>query len=178
MRQGYHVRVRYVLLFVLVACGESSALPDAAGSADSGDPLGTCDRPCRTTALSAMFAATRTLDLAFFGINSDDNTLRIEAYRGAGNGCPTMNSPPPDYTLVVARVPMPTSIAPLESPANMLDFKGDLLGGALGVSATTKVITPVAYTPGTFVAVDVMLTFQSGSVTGHLYATHCNSLDQ
>jgi hypothetical protein len=61
--------------------------------------------------------------------------------------------------------------------ANILDFKGDLLGGPLGIAATTVKIDRAAIEDGTFIALDVNLTFSSGTVMGHLYATHCASLD-
>jgi hypothetical protein len=61
--------------------------------------------------------------------------------------------------------------------ANILDFKGDLLGGPLGLAATMKQVDRVAFVEGSFVALDVVLTFSSGTVTGHIYATHCTTLD-
>ena len=92
-----------------------------------------------------------------------------------------MNSPNPDYTLVLARVPIPTTTMAVTSPGNVLDFKGDLLGGPLGAQATMVTLTPTAadrvMDASGFVALDATLTFQQGSMTGHLYATHCASMD-
>ncbi|NVB83459.1 MAG: hypothetical protein HOV81_34115, partial [Kofleriaceae bacterium] len=112
-----------------------------------------------------------------FGITASDSTLHVEAYLGGGSGCPTMNSPTPDYALILGRVTRPTSAMPSSSPGNILDYQGDLLGGPLGAAATTVTLTPVAAMDDTFVAFDANLAFAAGTVTGHVYATHCASLD-
>lgn len=147
--------------------------PDAPGFSMS------CTGACQTTALTAMMASTRVLDRAYFGRTSSDNTLHIEVYKGGAAGCPTVNSPTPDYTLVLGGVTRPTSTATSTSLGNILDYtqSGDLLGGALGQKATMVTLTPVAASPDTFFAFDVMLTFPAGTVTGHLYATYCATLD-
>ena len=177
------------LVVLLVACGGSSdskpdapiMMIDAAIDAPAMGGFTTCTGTCRNTALSAMFSMTRTLDRAYYGVTASDNTLHVEAYRNAPAGCPTSTSPSPDYTFILGRVPIPTNTTPSSSPGNILDFKGDLLGGPLGAQATMVVITPVAADRVTatdgFVALDVMATFQNGTVNGHLYATHCASLD-
>ena len=176
------VLVIHLGLLGLGACGSSPASVDASGDdapgdGTPGDPLGTCTGQCKTTALTAAFKATRTLDSAYFGVTSQDGSLHIEAYKRSGTGCPTMSSPTPDYTLVISSMAAPSSKAPLMSPINILDFKGDLLTNALGLAATMETLTPVAYSAGNFVAVDVNAVFSQGTVTGHLYATHCASLD-
>jgi hypothetical protein len=136
----------------------------------------TCQGQCKLTNLTAMFAVTRTLDSAYYGTTFDSPALRIEAYRKGTPGCPTMSSPTPDYTVVLGEV-VPDAPTSNMSTANILDFKGDLLGGPLGLAATAKQIDRVAWSPGNFIAVDVMLTFSSGTVMGHIYATHCDTLD-
>jgi hypothetical protein len=169
------------LFLMLVACGgdDAAVMHDAAldSAPDASGFLMTCTGACQTTALTATMSATRVLDHAYFGITAADNTLHVEAYKGGAAGCPTMSSPTPDYTLVLGKVTRPTSTATSSSPGNMLDYKGDLLGGPLGQQATMVTLTPVAASGDTFVAFDVMLTFPAGTVTGHLYATHCPSLD-
>jgi hypothetical protein len=165
-----------ILALALVACGGSSDSPvDAAPDVPSFSS--SCSGACQTTALTATMQSTRVLDHAYFGINVADDTLRIEAYRGGAPGCPTMSSPTPDYTLVLGRVTRPASTATSSSPANMLDYQGDLLGGQLGAQATMVTLTPVAAMGDVFVAFDAMLTFSAGTVNGHVYATHCTSLD-
>jgi hypothetical protein len=187
------------LIPVLAACGDDAStmvsdaavLPDSAPDASGFD---TCEGSCQTTALTATFASTRVLDRAYYGLTqaATGTTLHIEAYRGGDPGCPEKTSASPDYALILGRVPVPTSAEQSTSPANILDFTqaGDLLGGPLGAAATNVVITPVAARvctscvgmpapsdPDGMVALDVEITFPTGTVTGHLYATHCDSFD-
>jgi hypothetical protein len=178
------LRSRVVLLLALGACGDDATkAPDAAVSIDAAidAPAGglatTCTGTCATTALTAMIAATRSLDLAYYGVNAS-GTLHVEVYKGMQPGCPTMTSPTPDYTLILGAVPAPMSTAMVTSPGNVLDYKGDLLGGPLGKAASTVMLTPVAYNAGMFVALDATLAFNPGTATGHVYATHCASLDE
>jgi hypothetical protein len=173
---------RVVLLLALAACGDdATTAPDAAVSADAaidGAPglATTCTGACATTALTAMIAATRTFDLAYYGVNAS-GTLHVEVYKGMQPGCPTMSSPTPDYTLILGAVPAPTSTAMTTSPGNVLDYKGDLLGGPIGKAASSVMLVPVAYQAGMFVALDANLAFAPGTATGHVFATHCASLD-
>jgi hypothetical protein len=174
--------MRAVMLLLLVGCGNDAKVAADAPTADNAaaDAAGlstTCTGTCQTTALTAAFQTTRMLDHAYFGITAADNTLHVEVYKGGATGCPTMSSPTPDYTLILGRVIRPTSSATSSSPGNILDYQGDLLGGPLGAAATSVTITPAAAMGDVFVALDVMLTFAAGTVSGHLYATHCASLD-
>jgi len=130
-----------------------------------------------TTSLTATMAATRTLTLGFYGVNADDGTLHVEVNLGGYTACPEMNSPSPKYLVILGRVP-PTSQATATSPGNFLDYEGDMLPSPmLGQQATSVALTSVVYQVGTSVALDAMLTFPAGTVTGHIYATHCASLD-
>jgi hypothetical protein len=161
-----------IILLVLCACDAadvSGTLHDAQVIPEP-DALA-CEGACKTTALTATFMATRTLDVAYYGTNTD-LTLHLEAYAGAAAGCPTMNSPTPDYTLILGRINMEHT-----SPASFIDFKGDMLPSVQPISATAVTLTPVTF-DATFVAYDVMLTFDAGTISGHLYATHCDSLDE
>jgi hypothetical protein len=165
-----------VLLLALTACGDSPATSDAAIDGTSDDADSTCQGQCRLTNVAATFNATRTLDSAYYGITFDTNNLHVEAYRRASTGCPTMSSPTPDYTLVLGEVSPTQSMSNLAT-ANILDFKGDLLGGPLGVAATQVKVDRTAGADGMFIALDVDLTFQAGTVVGHIFAAHCASLD-
>jgi hypothetical protein len=71
---------------------------------------------------------------------------------------------------------MPTSTATLTSPANLIDFQGDLLSSPAPMAATSVMLSPVAKNANEL-ALDVNLTFPSGTIGGHLFATHCDSLD-
>lgn len=168
---------------VLSACSDAPGTPVDAGTdvlPDTGGGFTTCEGACRTTALTAVMATTRMLDRAYYGIttSASGTTLHVEAYFGGAPGCPTMDSPPTDYTLVLGRVPVPTSTTPSTSPGSILDFAGDLLDGPLGAMATAVTLDPVAANPTEgFVALDIALTFAAGTVMGHLFATHCTELD-
>ncbi|MBA3457911.1 MAG: hypothetical protein H0T42_32815 [Deltaproteobacteria bacterium] len=167
------------LSLALIACSDPAATPPDA-SVDAAVVIDT------TTSLAARFGSVqRTLDRAYFGVtrSASGATLRIEAYRGGGTGCPTQSSPTTDYTLVLATVPIPNGMMPVSSPGNILDFVGDLLNGQLGAAATAVTITPLATDVcatcnGTFLSVDTSITFAGGTIMGHLYATHCDSLDE
>jgi len=168
-----------VLPLALIACSDSASTPpDAPVAIDAS--TSSCEGACKTTNLAAQFGSVqRTLDRAHYGVvtTATGSHLRIEAYRGGRTGCPTMTSPETDYTLILGNVPMTTGMTPVTSPGNILDFVGDLLDGALGAAATAVTITPVA-NDTMFVAADASLTFAAGTITGHLYATHCDSLDE
>lgn len=129
-----------------------------------------CEGACKTTELIATFMATRTLDVAYYGTNSDF-TLYVEAYKGAAAGCPTMNSPSPDYTLILSRVSADGS------PASFIDFKGDMLPTVQPATATAVALQSVTFSD-MFVAYDASITFDTGTINGHFYATHCDSLDR
>ncbi|MBK9034867.1 MAG: hypothetical protein IPL61_26990 [Myxococcales bacterium] len=193
--------LRWLLALAVLpgACGDASSAPDAAVIADDAAGLdaglpATCAGACRTTALTARFgAAVRTLDHAIYGVTIATGappTLYVEIHRGGAAGCPTMTSPTPDYTLILGAVPVPTTTAPTTTPGNLLDFRGDLLGGPLGAAATAVTVTPVAADvcpscvgapapshPDGLIALDVDLTFAAGTVVGHLFASHCDGLD-
>lgn len=177
-----------LLVLALTACGSDggSPLADAppgTDAPDDGSSFTTCTGACRTTALTATFGAdTRSLDRAYYGITTSGatQTLHVEAYKGGDPGCPTASSATPEYTVILGQVVPPTSAAPTSSPGNLLDFTGDLLDGPLGAAATMVTVTPVAADPSAsepFVALDASLTFEGGAIAGHLFATHCASLD-
>lgn len=162
------------LLLALVACRDEAAAPGDAAPTDSGLPT-ECTGDCAETSLRAEFRSVRTLDRAVFG-NNTDGTLHVEAYLG-GDGCPSETSPTPDYTLVLGRVAPPNGPAPTFATGNVLDFVGDLLGGDLGAQAHTVIVRATAAKADEFVALDVDLDFTDGNLDGHLFATHCTSLD-
>lgn len=173
------MRVLIATLIVAGCGGETAPELDApALDAAAGLPT-TCDGACQALTLRASFGGTvRDFEQAYFGISRADDppTLHVEAYRGGAAGCPSGSSPTPDYTLVVAGLPRPTAAAALTAQANLLDFQGDLLGGALGAQATAVTLTPTA-AGDQVLALDAAITFAAGTVSGHLYATHCASLD-
>lgn len=172
-----HVLLIEVML-MLGACGgsDAGAVLDAPAPDAAAITFATCTGTCRVTAVVVNIASQRTLDVGYFGVNQA-GTLHVEAYAGAAGGCPTMTSPTPDYALILGAVPAPTDATATTSPANLLDYKGDLLGGPIGKAAATVALTPSSYAPGTHLALDLALGFNPGTATGHLFATHCASLD-
>lgn len=169
------VRTTLVLL-ALAACRDEASSPADALPGDA-DLSTVCEGDCAVTNVRAEFQTIRVLDHAVFGENGADGTLHVEVYGGGDRACPSESSPTPDYTLVLGRVAPPNGPAPTTSPGNVLDFIGDLLGGALGAQANIVIVRAVAASPRAFVALDVALEFTAGTVDGHIYATHCPSLD-
>ena len=170
--------MKRAILILLTACGGNDAKPavDATPLDAVGGDFATCTGACMTTAVIVNIAAQRTLDVAYYGVNQN-GSLHLEAYAGAAAGCPTMSSPTPDYALILGAVPVPTDATASTSSANLLDYKGDLLGGPIGKAATTVALMPTSFAAATHVALDLDLGFNPGTATGHLFATHCASLD-
>jgi hypothetical protein len=140
----------------------------------------------------------RAVDRAYFGLTAPANgdsggwELHIEVYAGGDPGCPTAQSASPDQTLIVTGVPVPENAVPVDqsvAAVSLLDFEGALLPGTPVSSATALSVTAVAANPCVecasggsptgerLVAVDVSATFAEGTAAGHLFATHCDSLD-
>ncbi len=185
------MRMRLLLpLLALAACSDDhggSSPPDASTAADASVDASIN----RDTNLIAIFGGnTRKLDRAHYGVTktATGSTLHVEAYKGGGTGCPTMTSPTPDYTLILGKMPI---TAAATSPGNILDFKGDLLGGPLGAAATAVTVSafvadvcptcvgmPAPADADGYATFDASLTFAAGSISGHLFATHCDSLDE
>ncbi|MDX2086784.1 MAG: hypothetical protein SFX73_02985 [Kofleriaceae bacterium] len=180
-----------LLACLLAACGADdggSTVPDARAlgdaAPDGGGSFTTCTGACRTTTLTATFGSdTAMFDRAVYGITTAGatQTLHVEAYSGGDPGCPTEQSATPDYTAILGQVVVPTDTTPSSSPGNLLDFTGDLLDGPLGAAATMVTVTPGAADPAAnpaFVALEVSMTFAAGTISGHVFATHCASLDE
>ena len=185
-----------LLCALLAACGGddgTNPLPD--GGTPDAPAFQTCEGACATTDLDIAFGATmRDLDRAFYGLTKDatGTTVRIEAHKGGSDTCPEESSPTPAYTLILPSLPIPTGPSPtLTSVGTFIDFTGDVVDGPPpSVRATAVTLTPVAANicptcignpapshPDGMLALDVSLTFASGTITGHLYAIHCDSFD-
>jgi hypothetical protein len=171
------------------------------GSAQGGSGQGgsDCSGPCSTHDLQASFGnATSSLSRAVYGLTSPANAssgkweIYLEAHEGGDAGCPMMSSATPKHTLVVTGLPAPLPAEPRSEAdavsASLLDFDGALLGATPVAKATAVSITPTASSVCTacvgqgpdasgYVALDIVAKFDGGDVTGHIYATHCESLD-
>jgi hypothetical protein len=200
------VRLILAVAFAAAGCGDGPATtadPDAAaGDADAMIGLpSTCGGDCAALELTAIFGATsRGFDRAFFGLTAPDRTtsgaweIHLEATAGGADGCPTQSSPTPDRTLVVAALLVPP--APPEPPpgpvaptVSLLDFEGALLPDSPVATASRATASWVAADPcvacaegesdraDRFVAFELSATFADGSVAGHVFASHCASLD-
>ncbi len=181
--------------------GDAAAVDASQPTADaqSGELPTTCTGNCTTMTLSAEFGVTtRPFERAFFGLTSPQNSgsgtweVYIENSAGGGEQCPSMNSPTPRYLLILAGLPFPSDGAagPVSGTVNLVDFEGALLPQAPREEASSNTVTWRAFDPciacveGTepdrasrMVAVDIETTFAGGTISGHSYATHCDSLD-
>lgn len=140
-----------------------------------------CEGACTTTRLEARFGdAMELFDVAYFGLNTD-GTLHVEVYGGAAEGCPEMDSPSPDRTLILGVLPEPTDRNDVTLTASLLDFEGTLTDAPFLSTPTARVrpasalLTPLAMA---FIRVDFDASFEGGEVDGAIYATYCSSLDE
>jgi hypothetical protein len=162
----------------------TDAAVDAAGDAGTSGALpATCDSTCKKLTLDVQVGAkTDTFARAQFGFNAN-GTLQVEAHKGGDAACPTQSSPTPDFTAVFANVPFPTSATPVTSGValSLLDFKGDLTDKPV-LKAKSVTLTPVAALgeprASAFVAFKVEAPLDDGKIEGHVYATHCASMDE
>jgi hypothetical protein len=166
------------------------ALPDALSEdtspPDGGPSFESCEDACAQTLLTLVFGNDEvSIDRAQFGFNLPDNgeqTLHVEAHFGGDPACPSPSSPTPDRTVIFANVPIPTDPTPIEgTPVTLLDFEGSLSPNPFD-KATQVTLTPVAarMTPpeAAFVAFEVDVVFPGGTMVGHVYASHCDSMDE
>lgn len=160
-------------MLVCIGCSSSgapAAFVDAAVDAIDAEP------PSAVTAEARFGATVAPFDRAFYG--ASEGTLYIEVHAGGSAECPTMTSPTPDRTLVIAGLP-----SPFTSPrsyadgvrASLLDFKGTITKEPI-LRATAVTATPRG-SGATFVALDLDATYPGGSIAGYVYATHCASMD-
>ncbi len=167
------------------AGGDSASL-DAGGDAAGG--LAACDAACQKTALVlAMNGKTDTFLRAQFGFTGNPvKSLHVEAFIGGDLACPANGSKTPDRTAIIdGVVPFQDATMQVDGITGaFLDFKGDIVTTANpSVKATRIEVKPVALSlspaSSAFVAFDVTATYANGgTVTGHLYATHCDSMDE
>jgi hypothetical protein len=198
------------LTIVAAACSSSSTTSDTPSSAESGvdgsasqvdgggagdgsvptadaQAPGTCEGACKVTSLEIDIGGKlRTLSRAQFGTQAGAGgpELHTESHLGGQAACPDVNSPSPDYTLIVTAVPRGAAgnaISDREGVASTLfDFKGDLglPPFTKAVSVNLTVTAEDTATPPAWVAIDVVARFREGEVKGHLYAEYCASLSE
>jgi hypothetical protein len=185
--------------FVIDLARGPDQTPDIAAPGDTVGPgLPTsCSDACATQTLSATFGAvTEPLARGVYGVDRDargNPGVYIEAHDGGDPGCPEQTSPTPDRTLIISGLPLPVSGTPITEAdglvVSLLDFKGTLITSPLAkATASSVTFTAADVCPACvgqpspsdadgFVALDLSATFPGGTVSGHVYATHCDSLD-
>ncbi len=196
-----------LLPMFLVACGgDSQSRPDGApGDGDAGTqpdartgPLPTtCTGACSTMTLNVSFGdVNRSFDRAFFGLSAPSQSdsgeweIYIENNAGDDDACPTLTSPTPQFILTVAGLALPDD-ASVSGTATLVDFEGALLTDTVFEEASANTLSwtaadvCLACAEGNeadradrMIAFDIDATFSEGSIAGHSYATHCESLDK
>ncbi len=177
--------------------GADAGVSDATVT-DAGGLSTVCEGDCQAlTAVVELNSTQATFQKAFYGLSISTSNpgvaqLYIEASMEGGAGCPMESSPTPDWLLVISNIPVPLSADPVSDDLSVtfVDFSGQLLMNSPISRATTSevqltsaqlCIECVGMTapsqPDGHVALDVMATFEQGSAMGHIYATHCDSLD-
>jgi hypothetical protein len=139
----------------------------------------------------------RTFDRAFFGLTSPANSdsgeweIYIENNSGADAECPTVSSPSPLFLLSLGGFQLPIDIGDASASATLVDFEGVLLTEEVFERAAANTVHwsaadlclacaegSEANRPGRMVAFELDASFTQGTITGHSYATHCESLDK
>lgn len=188
-------------LFALVACGDKdiSTKADASQPApDAASGLSSCEDACAEMTLSASFGDnTIAFERAFFGLSAPAQStggvweVYLESSAGGESTCPTMSSPPPQVLLRVAGLAVPSTQPEATSGVvNLFDFDDQLLSDSVFASADTNTVhwaaadLCVACAEGSeddraerMLALDIEAVFPDGRVSGHIFATHCDSLD-
>jgi hypothetical protein len=153
---------------------EAGAPTDASITTDAG----TCSGSCATTMLTATFGMNSgPFDRAQHGVEPSGN-IYVEAHFGGSPMCPTMTSPTPDRTLVIANI-LPTMAEQTYASgvrATLLDFRSTFTT-TLPLRATDLRITPRFVSPGAAVSYTFTATFAGGTISGSFFAPHCASLD-
>ncbi len=202
MRQPLHTLLLFSAL-ALGACGDDAgSMPDAGtrpgiDASESGDLPTTCTGSCATTTLKVEFGATtRDFDRAFFGLTSPAMSesgeweIYIENNAGTDTACPTESSPTPLYLLTLAGFRAPSQFDSASASATLVDFEGALLTDSPISRSTANTVSwraadlciacaegSEADRPERMVAFDVDATFAQGTISGHGFAKHCDSLD-
>lgn len=138
---------------------------------------------------------TQQFDRAFYGLTSPEASasgdweLHVEVYAGGDPGCPQMDSATPDVTVVMGGIKFPE--VPNEQREEdgvtiaLLDFTGELY-----MEPSTEATGEIIYfqdwslctdcegdNPDGYLSFDVDALLEGGSLRGHVYATHCASLN-
>lgn len=156
--------------------------------ADAGTDAGTSDAGAADagpgdagTLLNVSVGANRgVMDRAQHGLEQDGGVLYVEAHFGGDPACPTMTSPTPSRTLIIAGLrPLPagsTLAYDAGLRVTLLDFQGTLTTAPLVRAVDARAVS-LGGTAGTLVRFSLEATFADGGVSGTFAAEHCASLD-
>lgn len=139
-----------------------------------------CEGACATTTLQATFGSRRgAFERAQHGRLASGRLL-VEAHSGGDPACPTMSSPTPRRTLSLRGLRATADATPQTEAdgltAVLFDFGGDLTSAPLLRASAVRVV-PRGYTANGYLSLEVTATFPEGTITGGLFAPHCDSLD-
>jgi hypothetical protein len=121
------------------------------------------------------------LDRAQMGFDADGRTVRVEVHRGGDPACPTESSPTPDQTVILSGLAIEATRRTDGVFATLLDFETGLTsepllrGMEVKVSEVQALASPRAEA---FVAFDLEASLPGGRLSGHVFAPHCDSLDE
>lgn len=173
----------------LLACGGGDegggADPGADAASEDSDLPATCADSCAQLSVEVEFGTVRTgFSAAYYGVTAEDGTLHIEVHGGRVIGCPTAETPPPPGMLVIGSVPAPTSTEPLDESHGvsvaLIDLTGEVITMPVAKASAGQLVPVAGKLSGAdgFLAFDLNATFDGGTARGHVYAIHCDSLDQ
>jgi hypothetical protein len=179
-----------------------SVVEDGGPEADTGADSGPSSDASPDMALNGAVDITATVgdvtegfDRAYYGLTAPEQTasgnweIHVEVYAGGDEGCPQMDSPTPDRTLVIGGLSFPE--VPTEQREEdgvaiaLLDFAGTLTDEPT-LSATGEIVFFQQWSlctdcegddPDGYVSFDVDALLEDGNIRGHVYATHCASLN-
>ncbi len=152
--------------------------------------VATVGRFCARDPGAATDAGTPTMLTARFGSRSGGfdraqhgrtgaDGVHVEAHFGGDPACPTMTSPTPRRTFVLAGLRAGRSGVQTQADGlrcTLLDFGGELVSAPVE-RATAVQVTPRSVVRGVSVSLEVRATFAGGTIEGTLVAPHCASLD-
>lgn len=173
----------------------NDAAPVDAGDAGVDLPPGDTGPNTNVDITATVAETTEGFERAFYGITTPEQSasgeweLHVEVYAGGAPGCPQMDSPTPDRTLVIGGLKFPE--VPTEQREEdgvaiaLLDFQGTLTDQPT-MSATGEIVYFQRWElctdcqgddPDGYLSFDVDALLEGGNVRGHVYATHCASLN-
>lgn len=169
--------MRALLLLLLASCASPASPSPAVDAALEAAVDSALDAAVAGPPIEADFAGVRApFERAFYGVR--DGVLHVEAHHGGSADCPTMTSPTPDRTLVIAGLPEGFTTTRTYADGvrvSLLDFKGTLTKEPILRATAVTVSEPSARADALGFTLDA--TFPGGSIKGVVHASHCPSLD-